>query len=190
MLPQRGEGEAIEAPPSPAGDAAPASTIADGEFHRLDPRSVPLERVGGWIFTAVVSGGGLVALIIMFFSEAVLLAMLIVGGVWLLLTALLVWLTLVYPGKWYQHAQYRVDGSGIEIHKGVWWRSVINVAKTRIQHTDVAQGPLARHFGIAKLVIHTAGTEHHSVELPGLARETALALRDHLAEKGDDDDGV
>jgi membrane protein YdbS with pleckstrin-like domain len=44
----------------------------------------------------------------------------------------------------------------------------------------LAQGPLQRQWGLAKLIVYTAGTQHASVELEGLAYETAVGLRDHL----------
>jgi membrane protein YdbS with pleckstrin-like domain len=62
----------------------------------------------------------------------------------------------------------------------VIWRAVSNVPRSRVQHTDVAQGPLDRKYGLGKLIIYTAGTQHSRVELPGLEHQTALAIRDHL----------
>ena len=60
------------------------------------------------------------------------------------------------------------------------WRQVINVPRSRVQHTDVSQGPLERSHGLATLIVHTAGVEHAQVELAGLPYEVALRLRDHL----------
>ena len=40
-----------------------------------------------------------------------------------------------------------------------------------------------RRFGIAKLVIHTAGTQHATVELPSLSKEDAERVRDHLVDR-------
>jgi hypothetical protein len=67
------------------------------------------------------------------------------------------------------------------------WRSVVNVARSRIQHTDVSQGPLERRFGLAGLLIYTAGTDHAEVQLRGLDHATALRIRDHLLAGGGDD---
>ena len=64
------------------------------------------------------------------------------------------------------------------------WRAVTNVPRSRVQHTDVSQGPLERSHGLGTLVIHTAGTEHAVVGLSGLDYGTALALRDHLLPRG------
>ena len=77
--------------------------------------------------------------------------------------------------------------------EGVVWRSVVTVPRSRVQHTDVAQGPLQRVFGIATLIVYTAGTEHAFVSLRGLAPETANAIRDFLIDAGSDgeqDDAV
>jgi hypothetical protein len=50
----------------------------------------------------------------------------------------------------------------------------------RVQHLDVAQGPLERTFGVARLILHTAGTSHAIVVLPGISRPTAEELRDTI----------
>jgi membrane protein YdbS with pleckstrin-like domain len=82
---------------------------------------------------------------------------------------------------------YRVDADGIEIRKGVIWRSVVNVPRSRIQHTDVSQGPLERNFALSTLHVFTAGTEHSEVTLAGLQHSRALRIRDHLLTGGEHD---
>ncbi len=67
------------------------------------------------------------------------------------------------------------------------WQIVTHVPRSRVQHTDVSQGPLERRYGLGTLVVYTAGTNHARVALPGLAHEVARALRDELrAERVDD----
>ncbi len=56
--------------------------------------------------------------------------------------------------------------------------------RSRVQHTDVSQGPLERRFDLATLVLHTAGTQHAAVSLGGLSHKAALAIRDYLIEGG------
>lgn len=137
------------------------------------------------------------------FMAAVLLASLVGLGItllagddlprWLRLTLPLGWLVLaalggVFAYRWpvrvYQHTAYRVDDQGIEIRRGVYWRVVINVPRSRVQHIDVAQGPLDRRYGLGTLVIYTAGTDHAKVQLEGLAHERALRVRAHLLPSG------
>ena len=79
----------------------------------------------------------------------------------------------------------RLDRHGLEIHRGVWWRSRIRVPRSRVQHTDVHQGPLDRRWGLADLTVFTAGTEAAAIRLPGLPAERALALRDALLQGHD-----
>jgi membrane protein YdbS with pleckstrin-like domain len=82
-----------------------------------------------------------------------------------------------------------VDASGILIRRGVFWRRVIHVPRSRVQHTDVSQGPLERGHGLGTLVIYTAGTDHARVDLHGLDHAAALAIRDHLLP-GEGEDAV
>jgi membrane protein YdbS with pleckstrin-like domain len=42
-------------------------------------------------------------------------------------------------------------------------------------------------YGLASLVLHTAGTHSASIRIPGLDAEYAVRLRDHLVEIGGDD---
>jgi membrane protein YdbS with pleckstrin-like domain len=85
-----------------------------------------------------------------------------------------------WPTLHHRHLRYRVDASGIRIRRGVLWRKVVSIPTSRVQHTDVSQGPLQRNYGLATLVVHTAGTKDASIALSGLNREVALRLRDHL----------
>jgi len=58
---------------------------------------------------------------------------------------------------------------------------------SRLQHVDIESGPLERMFGLAALVLHTAGTHSANIRIPGLEAVEAARLRDHLIEIGGDD---
>jgi membrane protein YdbS with pleckstrin-like domain len=181
--------------PDPVGSASPdtegASSIADGIERSLDPRSVTLARVGGWIVAGAISLGSLVPLVPMF-----LLAPLpgwvkaLIALLWVAVALVLAWSAHRWPAIEHRHASYTVDGRGIEIRRGVVWRRVINVPRSRVQHTDVSQGPLERRFGLGTLVIYTAGTDHAKVDLHGLDHATALRIRDHLVHGDGEGDAV
>jgi len=190
-----GTGLSVESGAGPRredGEAQPRSTaaIADGVLRQLDPRYVDASRLGWWIFIAVVGPAGSGAWVWAWVGAKVpgwTLPVLLVAG--LLVIALLIWLASREPRWVFRNTSYRVSELGIQIRKGIFWKQVIDVPRSRIQHTDVMQGPLGRRFGIAKLTIHTAGTQHASVELDGLAREVALEIRDYLIREdraGDD----
>lgn len=172
----------VSEPPDPeARIQAEISPIADGVERRLDPRVVELDRIVGWIVTAVVSFGMFLAAVSTLIASTLpgWATAAIVGG-WIGATGLLAWWLQVWPAISYRHSSYIVDASGIEIRQGVVWHTVTNVPRSRVQHTDVSQGPLERRFGIGTLVIHTAGTDEAVVSLNGVTHGTALAIRDHL----------
>ncbi|MCK7592410.1 PH domain-containing protein [Pseudomarimonas salicorniae] len=99
--------------------------------------------------------------------------------------ALAVMLGWRYAALRFARTRYRLDARGLEIRRGVWWRSRIRVLRSRVQHTDVHQGPLDRRWGLADLTVFTAGTESAAIRLAGLPAERALALRDALLQGHD-----
>ena len=106
---------------------------------------------------------------------------------WLVATLAIAWLFHAWPAVHYRHVSYVLDAEGIEIRTGVWWRQVISVPRSRVQHIDVSQGPMERSYGLGRLVVYTAGTNHSRVELAGLSHAVALALRNYLLPRGSDD---
>jgi membrane protein YdbS with pleckstrin-like domain len=150
--------------------------VTPGEHQPLDPRYIPLQREVGWIVTAVLSIMLLAGLVALLTPRRWMWWL----PLWLVGTIALGWLSHRWPAIEYRHISYRVNQEGIEIRAGVYWRKVMNVPRSRVQHTDVAQGPLERRHGLGRLVIYTAGTEHSRVELPGLEHQVALSIRDHL----------
>ena len=147
----------------------------------LDPRSITVGRLGGAIGAAILSLLALVAAVVLTVvasPRGALVAAMVLG--WVVLTGLLVWSALAWPVLEHRHTRYRVDAQGLEIRRGVVWREVVSVPRSRVQHTDVSQGPIQRSFGLSTLVVHTAGSEHASVHLAGLAAPVAARIRDHL----------
>jgi len=172
----------LQAAPDPAPVAPPPEPLlADGVERPLDPRALPLERSVCWIVTGVVSGVTALGLVpVLLLAPLPDWLALLLGGAWVLVTGLLAWWSLRWPPLWHRHASWSLDATGLQIRHGVWWRHVIRVPRSRVQHTDVTQGPLERRHGLGTLVVHTAGTEHAQVPLGGLDHATALRLRDHL----------
>jgi uncharacterized protein len=158
-------------------------SVADGVDRPLDPRSIVVRRISGTITAAGFSFVMLIALVVRLFAARptqleVGLSLL----AWLVLSTTLLVLAWIWPPIAFRHAFWRIDAAGMRIRRGVLWRSVVSIPRSRVQHTDVRQGPVERAFGLATLVVHTAGTEHASIALAGVAHETALAIRDHLID--------
>ena len=159
----------------------PGSTLADGRLHELDPASVDVDTIVSWIGAGMVAIPVTLGALLMWTLAPWPLALKIVLSVaGLLIVCGLALLALKWPPIEHRYTRWRLDSIALEIRRGVVWRAVIDVPISRVQHTDVKQGPIQRRFGLATLVVHTAGSENASVELGGLRRETALELRDAL----------
>ena len=185
----REDESAPEPLPEPAVQAGPDPVTAPPAVRRrLDPRFVKLQRTVGGIATAILSFSLLAAAGIGWLTTE-RPHWLSVGllPAWLLVTSVLAWLLQVWPAVQYRHTSYTVGQDGIEIQSGVWWRHLMSVPRSRVQHIDVSQGPMERSYGLGRLIIFTAGTEHSRVELPGLKDSVAYDLRHHLLPHGSDD---
>jgi membrane protein YdbS with pleckstrin-like domain len=93
------------------------------------------------------------------------------------------YLALVAPPRRYRAWAYGMDWEELQVRRGVWTRVHTVVPLDHVQHIDVSQGPLERAFGICSLVLHTAGTLHSQIVLPGLTRAAAEGMRDEIRSR-------
>jgi membrane protein YdbS with pleckstrin-like domain len=155
--------------------------VADGVERQLDRRWIGTRRFAGWIGALLLAPPTVIPAVLVAALAPVpgwAQALLIGGSIAVL--ALLAWSAHFWPPIAYRHSAYRVDDLGLEVRRGVVWRRRISVPRSRVQHTDVSQGPLERGRGLGTLSVFTAGTEYARVDLPGLDHATALRIRDHL----------
>lgn len=142
----------------------------------VDPAAVAVWRWQALIVAAVITVASTIG------------ALVLGGGAWWLLSAAIAIgafvLSWVWPALSYRHLRYTIDDSGISIESGVLWRSHVALPRVRIQHTDVSQGPLQRHYGVSTLKLYTAGSRYTRIDLPGLAHDDAEALRNALLARG------
>lgn len=163
-----------------ADSIADGGAIADGVARRLDPRWITVQRVHGAITVGVLSVVSFVGVMILWIASQRLFLGLFLIPLWLLVMGALAWHLQRWPAISYGFSSYRLDADGLEILRGVYWRTVISVPKSRVQHTDVSQGPLERRHGLGTLVVYTAGTQHSQVSLSGLEFTVAQRIRTHL----------
>ena len=176
-----------EARGEPHGETSGDAQIADGVRRKLDPAWITARRLSGLFVCLIVIGSlGIAALALGIAFDVLIWT----GAAWFALAALICGLTWIWPGLAWKYAAYAVSPRGLRVRRGVLIRSIASVPKSRVQHTDVSQGPIQRHFGIATLIVHTAGTQYAAVPVPGLPRETAVAIRNFLIDDDEDDDGV
>jgi len=163
--------------------AAPAAPVpvADGVDHPLDARYLEYGRAVAVIMTLTVALPVLLAAgLIAAFADLPGFVRLILGVGVPALVIVFGALMFIWPAKEHRHASYRLDSEGLHVRGGVFWRRRIHVPRSRIQHTDVSQGPVERHFGLATLHVFTAGTEHAEVKVQGLSHARAVSIRDYL----------
>jgi membrane protein YdbS with pleckstrin-like domain len=155
----------------------------------LDPRVIPLQRIQGALSIAVVAFLSLIGISIATLVGDDMPRFVAIGlfALWAMLAAGGTVFAITWPARAYEHMAFRIDDEGIEIRRGVYWRIVLNVPRSRVQHIDVSQGPVERRFGLGTLVIYTAGTEHARVELGGLEHGRALQIREQLLPSGTSD---
>ena len=92
--------------------------------------------------------------------------------------------------RW-RRTRWRLDHRGLQVRRGIVWQSEVLVPRTRVQHLDLERGPIERRFGLATLVVHTAGTRLNALRQSGFLDADAVALRDALLpENGRDDDAL
>lgn len=106
----------------------------------------------------------------------------------LLLGALggLLLLALIVPPLAYARWRYDYLGDLLLLRYGILFLEERAVPVKRMQHVDLVRGPIERLFGLATLVVFTAGNEGSAFRVPGLRATDAQTLRDRILEaRGD-----
>ena len=93
------------------------------------------------------------------------------------------------PRARYRHWRYHVAPDALELRHGVVRRVHSAIPYFRVQHIDVAQGPVERAVGLARLIVHTAsaGTD---ATIPGIAAGDAEGLRRLILARAGHGDAV
>lgn len=86
-------------------------------------------------------------------------------------------------GLAFRYTRWQLDGDGLRVRRGRFWHSEVLVPRARVQHLDIERGPIERRFGLATLVVHTAGTRLSAVRQPGFDESSANRLRDALVPR-------
>ena len=67
------------------------------------------------------------------------------------------------------------------VYRSGWWTTqVVAVPFSRIQHSEIQQGPLGKLLGFCSLKLFTAGASGANLNIPGLPPETARNIRQLL----------
>ena len=173
------EPTAVPEPEAATPDASPPG------MESLDPRVVVYWLLTGIISLLVLGSFATVALLV--FREqlpgdgrAIIIATIVIGSL------LTLW-ALISPSMAYARWRFAIAEELLLARYGIIFHEEKAIPISRLQHVDLTRGPVERLFGLATLVVYTAGTEGASFRLPGLAMERAQRLRDRiLVARGDD----
>ena len=150
-----------------------------GPLTPLHPNHVKALRLSGLV----------VAVPLMLASIVVALVSLLAEGnsgpalVALALLGLVAWLVVFLPWRRYSARGFAMQSDRLRVVKGILFRKDTVVPFSRVQHIDLERGPIERYYGLATLVLHTAGTHNASVHLPGLGEDDAVAMRETIRER-------
>jgi membrane protein YdbS with pleckstrin-like domain len=98
----------------------------------------------------------------------------------------LVALAVLTPPLAYARWRFGFLGDLLLMRYGILFVEERAVPVRRMQHVDLVRGPIERLFGLATLVVFTAGNEGSAFRVPGLAASRAQELRDFIVEaRGD-----
>ena len=141
------------------------------ELTPLHPNYVKVVRIGTLLFVLPFV---VVALVLEFADQ-------LPRGAFLAPVLLLaLYLIVRTPLRRYQARGYQIGVDRLRVVRGLIFRSDTVVPFGRVQHIDVHQGPIERGYGLATLVLHTAGNHNASVSLPGLGHDDAMAMREEI----------
>lgn len=171
-------------------DSTPAPSLPPLPVGRVafDERWIPAERMASRLTMIILGVVSAVSLLVLAWVGVLETRALIAFSVlWLILVPGLSWLGMRWPVWEYPYCGWRLTDESLDVWKGLLTRRQVRVPRSRVQYTDVKQGPIARRFGLGTLQVHVAGTEEATVAVPGLPHELALRLRDELIESSGDD---
>jgi uncharacterized protein len=158
-------------------DALPGAEPAPRAGERLESRVVVLWLVTGLVRAALLSFA-LVYGADSFRAEAGLPDW-ATGVVWASAAFLLV-AAIVAPPWAYATWRFAADDRLLSMRHGMIFVEDRRIPVPRMQHVDITRGPVERLFGLATLVVYTAGNEGSAFRVPGLSNVRAEALRDGI----------
>lgn len=109
---------------------------------------------------------------------------------YLFTTLICTWLALALIALWATEKSFKVAGYAMRQHdviyrEGFIWRSTTAVPYSRIQHTEVSQGPIGRMYDLYSLEVYTAGGVSSDLQINGLNQSTAESIRAFIVQQAD-----
>ena len=139
---QHGPERSARGPPAGSRGARPMTS--------LDRRFVAQQRVVGRVLVLALTIATVLVLLIVFAAADSLAtrARVVLGVCWLAAVVVGAWAAERWPALQDAHIGYQLDEDGLLVRHGVLWQTFTHVPRSRVQHTDVSQGPIERGYGL------------------------------------------
>lgn len=147
----------------------------------LTPIEPSYRKVLHWEWLILCGLLGILVAILLYFIKPlhqVIGASLMIGG-WVLLAGAWYWL----QEKSFTTRAYAIREKDVIYRSGWIIQSTHTCPFNRIQHSAVTIGPLERKFGLASLVLYTAGSDEADLRIRGLQEATAWTLKEWITQK-------
>lgn len=139
-----------------------------------------------WLITMLIAGAVIAGLMVFLPKIQESIAKYILPLAWALMAA--GWY--LFTGISYRKKAYALRERDISYRSGLIVHTIRTSPFSRIQHSNVSSGPLERQFGLASLVIYTAGSGGADTRIPGLKLEEAHNIKDWLNKRVSDEPGT
>lgn len=88
----------------------------------------------------------------------------------------------------FEREGYALRAHDIIHQRGHWWMTHTAVPFARVQHVEIAQGPIAKQFGLCTLRVFTAGGGSGDLSISGIGLEDAHRIKAFIAQKAGADE--
>lgn len=155
--------------------------IEDVNFQKLEPKSVVADLFANLIFFGVATTIAMILSIpIEWISIHILKILVGIGSI--------SFVSILYDFVSYQFKSYGLRGHDVSYRNGIIFRNLTALPFNRVQHCEIAQGPVDRYFELATLKIFTAGGSNSDLQIPGLYKSNAEAIKSFILRKTDLDE--
>lgn len=132
-------------------------------FHRIHSSACKVWTINGIIWSFILLVIALIAYI--FLKQSLILA-----GTGILC----LYVILLHPKLEYRQWSYRITETNICYNHGIYVKRFTMIPISRIQHLELKQGPVLKHFGLSNVQIYTAGQSHEIVALKTVEAEEII----------------
>ncbi|MDV6378510.1 PH domain-containing protein [Sporosarcina sp. GW1-11] len=143
--------------------------------NQISRKGLSVWRVYGSILSLIVLAVGIgLGFLAYYFEWPIWIS--IVVGVFVVLHAF--FSIYLFPKVRWERWRYEVREAEIELQHGLFIVNRTLIPMVRVQHVDMAEGPILRKYGLASITISTAATNH---SIPALVTEEADELRNRIS---------